>query len=101
MSNENRDVLIHETASSYSDDTSLMKMYYDMNDISEYKKKAKTLKIVGWTVGPVLFSAGVLWLWYGAYCDEFPLYGSLGAVVMAGGIGTTVGCLVKSNQYMK
>lgn len=101
-SNENRKVLIHETASSYSDDTSLRKMYYDMNEFENvYKKKAKKLKTVGWTVGSILFSGGVLCCTFGVIIDDFPLVGSIGIVSILGGIGTTVGCLVKSNQYMK
>lgn len=100
-SQEKKDVLIHETASSYSNDTALRKMYYDMNDWQTYEKKAKKLKIVGWTVGPVLFSIGVIGTTISVFADTFPTLGSAGIIFMAGGIGTTVGCLVKSNQYMK
>lgn len=96
-SNKNPDVLIHETSSSYSDDTSLRKIYYDMDD--RYKKKAKKLKTVAWTVGPALLSVGVVVFLFPRTYHSAGLV-SLGAVFIAGGIGTTVGCLVKSSQYM-
>lgn len=103
-SQEKKDVLIHETASSYSNDTALKKMYYDMNDfrdLNPLEKKAKKLKTIGWAVGSSLFLVGATETLLAAMADEFPLYGSMGIIFMAGGIGTTVGCLVKSNQYKK
>ena len=106
-SQEKKVVLIHETASSYSNDTALRKMYYDMNDWQTYEKKAKKLKIVGWTVGPVLFAAGLIST-VSAFCrdydydyDNWAILLGTGTVLMAGGVATTAGCLIKSNQYMK
>lgn len=63
-----------------------------------YDKKIRTLKTVGWTVGPALLvGGGVLF----GYCIEFPVLATLGSVLMAGGIATTTVCLIKANRLKK
>lgn len=67
----------------------------------DYLKKAKTLKIIGWTVGPALVIGGTLLIFAtGSIYDEGdPELYIPGGIMILGGISTTIGCLVKAHQY--
>lgn len=72
----------------------------------DYNKRAKNLKIIGWTVGPVLLITGISIVLVGQ--DVFGSAGytstyttAAGILTMGIGIGTTVACLRKANQFHK
>ncbi|MCH5346167.1 MAG: hypothetical protein J1E63_03600, partial [Muribaculaceae bacterium] len=63
-----------------------------------YVKKAKNLRIIGWTVGPVLAVSGVVILCtYIDYNQEY-IYGG---ICLALGIATTSTCLALAHKYQK
>lgn len=64
------------------------------------EQKAKKLRIIGWTVGPVLALGGTVLIMSGYYEDK-PAGTVLGAAVAGAGVGTTIGCLIKANQIQK
>ena len=68
----------------------------------DYAKRAKNLKIIGWTVGGTLVSAGIVWIILGVHNDwdtetRIPITIS----GMAVGIATTTTCLIYANKYQK
>lgn len=64
---------------------------------TDYAKKAKRLRIVGWTIGPAfLITGGVL---IGAFMPDEELGGFLaGTILVTGGITTTTACLIRANK---
>lgn len=70
----------------------------------DYQKRAKTLKIVGLTVGPVLIVAGIPIFLIGQDIIGDAGYKSFGttlggALCVCAGLATTTACLIYSNKY--
>lgn len=61
---------------------------------TDYAKKAKRLKIVGWTIGPAFFIAGGAVM--GSFIDSE--IGIVGIVMLTGGIATTTACLIRAHK---
>lgn len=85
-------------------DKALLALDYQRYEI-DYLKKAKTLKTVGWSVGISGVVIGTTVLILGLCWDsdggEEDIFIPLGSVLVGGGVGTAIGCLVKANQYAK
>lgn len=101
---------IQNTGEQNYNDNMLLKLDYQINNNSNLKK-AKTLKIIGWTVGPaliigggVLMAVGLAWgIDYDGdwgYNDGVGLFYP-GLVAAAGGIATMTGCLIKAHKLEK
>lgn len=63
---------------------------------TDYAKKAKRLRIVGWTIGPAFFIAGGAVM--GSFIDSE--IGIVGIVMLTGGIATTTACLIRAHKLM-
>ena len=96
--NFNPGIVTNETATQYSDDKKLLGMVYSMNP-----KKAKTLKIVSYTVGPALLIGGISLVALGnawgidAGSDGLPPF-IAGCVISAGGIALSTICYCKARK---
>ena len=106
------DIVTNETATKFSNDQQLMQMY-NMGKLAspseQMQKKAKRLKIAGWTVGGFLFVGGVvafgLWhvdcstntsTWDRYHDHSIPL--SIGFSSIAAGIATWSGCYFRARK---
>lgn len=74
------------------------------NPNNEYKRKARNLKIIGWTVGPVLLLAGIPITLIGQDVFHTAGYKSIyttgaGILCIGLGIATTTTCIIYSNKY--
>lgn len=102
-SNPSNDIITKETATSYSNDRTLMKMYLDEH---AKLKKMKTYKLIGLTVGAPLTIGGVILTCVGVEWglasgdDGRPPFIS-GIVTTTVGIATTTYCLIQSNKYKR
>ena len=67
----------------------------------DYAKRAKNLKIIGWTVGPALLAGGVTWLI--GNTSHHPVYFQIipASALCVIGIATTTTCLIIANKYQK
>lgn len=92
---------IQQSGDTNFNDKALLKMDYERSGGDAILKKAKTMRIVGWTVGPALFGAGVVLTVVGGIEDGYLGLLIPGIVSTLGGIATTTVCLVKANQYSK
>lgn len=73
------------------------------------QKKVKNLKIAAWTVGPLAVAGGLTMIFATRYYDDY--YGDVygldlacavpGIFLVAGGIATTTGCLVRAHKLKK
>lgn len=90
-----------QTGASNYNDKALLALDYQRQGDNVYLKKAKKLKTIGWAVGSTLFIGGtVLILATGSFYDGgYPEFYVPGCIMILGGISTTIGCLVKANQY--
>lgn len=68
--------------------------------IKSVSPKVKTLRIVGWTVGSVLFVGGGVLIYHGADIEN-PGIIATGTILAAGGIATTTGCLIKAHKLQQ
>lgn len=99
------DIVTKETVTKFSNDQQLMQMYKSSKQLSpeQMQKKAKRLKIAGWTVGGVLFVGGVVAFrhmhddcdYYGHY-HAIPL--GIGISSIAAGIATWSGCCLRARK---
>lgn len=107
------DIVTNETATKFSNDQQLMQMY-NMGKLSspeQMQKKAKRLKIAGWTVGGVLFVGGVVafgfmhddcgYIYINGnkdhyHCHSIPL--GIGFSSIAAGIATWSGCYFRARK---
>ena len=93
---------LQQTGETNFNDNALLRM--DIARNNPYLKKAKTLKIVGWTVGSAFLITGctviVLGMTDGDEGWGYALDG-IGAGFTAVGIATTTVCLIKAKQYQK
>ncbi len=98
---QTKSYITQETASSYSNDSELIRMYWLK---SRYQKKAKTVKILGCTLGPGLIVGGGVLMLVGIQWDlgndGLGVFIS-GAILAAGGIATTTCCLIASKRYLE
>lgn len=96
---------IQQTGDSEYNDNALLALDRARKNVnSPYLKKAKTLRIIGWTVGSVLLVGGVALIWHGYNIrDDVDETGIIvgGSVLVGGGIATTTGCLIKAHQLKK
>lgn len=97
---ETKSIVTRETASKYSDDKTLLKMYMEQN---KYAAKAKKFKTLGVYIGPALMICGAAMIIIPLTCDMYdtvriPLY-TIGSILGAGGVVTTAYGLVKYNYY--
>lgn len=78
------------------------------------QKKVKNLKIAAWTVGPLAVAGGLAMILMSRYsCYNYYSYGyeeevyiegalmAPGCILLAGGIATTTGCLIRANKLKK
>ncbi len=93
-----------QTGSSNYNDNALISLDRSRRYTAPMLKKAKTLKIIGLTVGPALTVAGAVLMgleasygWDSSATSAF----IGGAVVCAAGIATTTGCLIKASQLKR
>lgn len=97
---QSQEYITDETASQYSRDNELVKMYNNGVDV-DLLRKASTYKKVGLWVGIPATLAGATWLILGVTgvvdADGYAGGGALGAV----GIATMSYCFIKSHQYKK
>lgn len=103
------DIVTNETATKFSNDQQLMQMY-NMGKLpsspEQMQKKAKRLKIAGWTVGGVLFVGGVVALGFMLDCDTYSYYKDhhhaiplvIGFSSIAAGIATWSGCYFRARK---
>lgn len=100
----NNSYITQETASQYSNDQQLRNLYYMSKD--KNLAKAKTYKIVGYTVGPLFVIGGAVLMGIGISWGIEPGNdgGTLfypGLLAAGLGIGTTAYCISQSNKYKK
>lgn len=91
-----------QTGAAMYNDKALLAMDYEKND---YAKKAKNLKIIGWTVGAPITAAGIGMIIWGCCNTDDSGYAAAmigpGAAAAVVGIGTLSYCLIKSNKIEK
>lgn len=106
------DIVTKETVTKFSNDQQLMQMYKSSKQLSpeQKQKKAKRLKIAGWTVGGVLFVGGVVAFGckhalcvYEEYTDRYYFHDhaipySIGFSSIAAGIVTWSGCYFRARK---
>ena len=95
------DIVTNETVTKFSNDQQLMQMY-NMGKLlppEQMQKKAKRLKIAGWTVGGFLFVGGVVAFgcMNNEYCDPGACL-TLGFPFIAAGIVTWSGCYFRARK---
>lgn len=91
---------IQQNGDAEYNDNALLALDKSRFDIkSEYLKKAKKLKIIGWCVGTggTLLGAGLFGFGF-VFQTDWALK-TIGSVLMAGSLTTGIVCLVKSTQY--
>ena len=96
---------IQQTGDAQYNDNALLALDRAKNNISPELKKAKKLKIIGWTVGGVLILGGITafvtnYLTAASH-HMYPVWIGTGCVLIAGGTATTIGCLIKAHQIEK
>lgn len=104
------DIVTNETVTKFSNDQQLMQMY-NMGKLpsspEQMQKKAKRLKIAGWTVGGVLFVGGVVAFGFmHADCESYYDYEDhyhdiplgIGFSSIAAGIATWSGCYFRARK---
>lgn len=88
--------------------------------VDKAMKRAKRLKIVGWTLGPAMVVGGIAWVVASRMDDGWSHYDFVshqyvyekdiwfdealyipGSFLMAGGIATTTGCLIRAHNIKK
>ena len=89
---------LQQTGETNFNDNALLRMDFARNT-QDYLKRAKTLKIVGWTIGSALFIPGITFIAL-TFNDDGTMVG-IGAGLAAVGIATTTVCLIKAKQYQK
>ncbi|MCH5346051.1 MAG: hypothetical protein J1E63_03010 [Muribaculaceae bacterium] len=89
---------LQNTGDRQLNDNALMAIDRQLNSTA-FAKRAKNLKIIGWSVGGTLVAAGVLMTIVFDYCKEYPE--STTVPIMAVGVATTATCLIISNRYQK
>lgn len=101
------DIVTKETVTKFSNDQQLMQMYKSSKQLPLEQKKAKRLKIAGWTVGGVLFVGGVVafgfmhadcesYYGYEDHYHDIPL--GIGFSSIAAGIATWSGCYFRARK---
>ena len=96
----NQGIFTSETATQFSNDEGLMKLFDAANDT--YRKKAKRIRTIGWIVGGTLVAAGGVLI--GIYfedtcCNEG--YLPAGAAVVGAGLITWTTCTLVGNHIGK
>lgn len=98
---------IQQSGEANYNDKALLALDAQRHGISPYLKnlkKAKNLRIIGWSVGPTLAVGGAIIMiirsTYNWGDDEVTGYLLGGGLILAG-VATTTGCLIKANQYAK
>lgn len=103
------DIVTNETVTKFSNDQQLMQMYNmaKLPSPEQMQKKAKRLKIAGWTVGGVLFVGGVVALGRmhaDCYCDGYydehhhAFHLGIGIPFISAGIVTWSGCYFRARK---
>lgn len=87
---------IQQTGNWNYNDNALLALDRQLNGDINYEKRAKNLKIIGWTVGPLLTIAGVVCMTAIDDCGHQYIYGG---AMLAAGIATTTTCLIYANKY--
>lgn len=103
------DIVTKETVTKFSNDQQLMQMYKSSKQLSPEKmqKKAKRLKIAGWTVGGVLFVGGVVafsrmhYYCESYYHDDHAIPLGIGSSSIAAGIATWSGCYFRARKLKR
>ena len=103
------DIVTKDTVTKFSNDQQLMQVYKSSKQLSpeQMQKKAKRLKIAGWTVGGVLFVGGVVAFRHmHDYCESYyhddhaiPL--GIGSSSIAAGIATWSGCYFRARKLKR
>lgn len=89
---------VQQTGDAFYNDRALLMLDRDRaNFDKKILKQIKTLKIIGWTVGPALFVAGIPMFFVGMENNDAGLWAP-GIFISACGIATTIGCLVRAHQ---
>lgn len=72
------------------------------------EKKVKNLKIAAWTVAPLAVAGGLAMIFATRYYDDWDYeyelnlaYAVPGIFLLAGGVATTTGCLIRANKLKK
>lgn len=99
------DIVTKETVTKFSNDQQLMQMYKSSKQFSpeQKQKKAKRLKIAGWTVGGVLFVGGVVAFGFmhadcGYYDHHHAIPCRVGFSSIAAGIATWSSCYFRARK---
>lgn len=101
------DIVTKETVTKFSNDQQLMQMYKSSKQLSpeQMQKKAKRLKIAGWTVGGVLFVGGVVAFRHmhddcdsELYYHDHAIPLGIGFSSIAAGIATWSGCYFRARK---
>lgn len=76
-----------------------------LDKTTDYMKRAKKLKIIGWSVGVPLVVIGTALLVMNSTSEDF-IFGSddvyvCGGILISGGAATLTGCLIRANQLKK
>ena len=97
---------IQQTGNWNYNDNALLALDRQMNGAINYGKRAKNLKIIGWTVGGIIFiggvSASISWINMASsnshYLEQLFMFGVPLVLI---GAATTTTCLIYANKYQK
>lgn len=99
-----------QTGNANYNDNALLKLDVERNKISgECLKQIKRIKTIGWSIGGLCMLTGGALLTYAfivdfaeiAYINNLPDFYYSGGAIMACGLATTAGCLIKAHQIKK
>lgn len=94
---------IQQSGEANYNDKALLALDAQRHSISPYLKnlkKAKNLRIIGWSVGAPLVVGGACIMMLDPMWNDGGFYIIGGGLILAG-VATTTGCLIKANQYAK
>lgn len=88
----------NKTNNQYVSDTTLIRMAGGISLEQKQMRKIKRLRTYGWTVGAIISIPGTVFLVWGIAVDEGEALIAGGAAMMAAGIATTSGCLIRAHK---
>ena len=87
---------LQNTGDRQLNDNALMAIDRQLNANINYSKRAKNLKIIGWSVGGILCIGGLV-----TYIRQNNDAYIIGSILLGVGAATTATCLIISNKYQK